>query len=250
MIERPKVTVVTVCYNAEATIEKTMKSIMEQQYRPIEYILVDGASEDRTKEIISEYKKLFEEKGIELKFISESDTGIYNAMNKGTDLATGEWIAFMNSGDMYHSKTSLEELLGNLNGESDVIFGDELICGKESKTRNSRENYRDIMLKRLPFCHQAAFVKTELMKKYHFDEQFRVTADYDFFLRLFFKKHPFQYVNCVVCDYDPEGYSAVNYKQAINETFRAKIKNGVVNPLNPIQQLKRLYWIIKTGMNR
>lgn len=245
-----KATVVTVCYNAEDTIEKTMKSVLEQQYRPLEYILMDGASTDRTKEIIGDYKKLFLEKNIEFKFISEPDTGIYNAMNKGIDLATGDWIAFMNSGDMYHSPTSIEELLENLNDETDVIFGDELVCGKAGKIRNCRENYKDVMLKRLPFCHQAAFVKTELMKKYHFDEQFRITADYDFFLRLYFQKHSFQYVNCVVCDYDSEGYSAVNYKQAINETFRVKIKNGVINPFNPIQQLKRLYWVIKTGMNR
>ncbi len=96
-----KFTVVTAVFNAEDVIEKTIKSVLNQTYTPYEYLIIDGKSSDKTVEIIRKYSKHFEEKNITLKIVSEKDNGIYNAMNKGIDLAEGDFISFLNAGDWY-----------------------------------------------------------------------------------------------------------------------------------------------------
>ena len=103
MMNNPLVTVVTVAYNSEGEIEKTIKSVLSQSYKNIEYRIVDGGSKDRTVEIARSYAKEFEEKGISYIITSEPDTGIYDAMNKGIRAAEGEFIGFINAGDMYES---------------------------------------------------------------------------------------------------------------------------------------------------
>lgn len=96
------ITVVTVCFNAGQTIAKTMQSVLNQTYRPLEYILVDGKSTDNTLNIIYELEPLFQEKGIAVRIVSEKDKGIFDAMNKGVKLANGRWVNFMNAGDVFY----------------------------------------------------------------------------------------------------------------------------------------------------
>ena len=97
------ITVVTVCFNAGQTIAKTMQSVLNQTYRPLEYILVDGKSTDNTLNIIYELEPLFHEKGIAVRIVSEKDKGIFDAMNKGVKLANGRWVNFMNAGDVFYN---------------------------------------------------------------------------------------------------------------------------------------------------
>ena len=101
----PKVTIVTVTYNAEEYLEQTIKSVIKQDYPNIEYIIIDGASSDRTVEIIKEYQKYISY------WTSEPDSGIYDAMNKGIDIATGEWINFMNAGDSFVEKNTISKVV-------------------------------------------------------------------------------------------------------------------------------------------
>ncbi|WP_349666702.1 glycosyltransferase family 2 protein [Lacrimispora sp.] len=103
MMEECKVSIITVCYNSEAVISDTMKSVLNQDYSNIEYIIIDGKSTDSTMQIITEYKTYFDKKGIDFRVISEPDRGIYDAMNKGISIATGELIGLINSGDWYES---------------------------------------------------------------------------------------------------------------------------------------------------
>ncbi|MFR2691352.1 MAG: glycosyltransferase [Enterocloster bolteae] len=94
-----KVSIITICRNSAQDISKTLRSVLNQSYDNIEYIIVDGKSEDRTMEIIESYKKAFQEKGYTYRIISESDNGIYDAMNKGIDVCTGNLVGLINSGD-------------------------------------------------------------------------------------------------------------------------------------------------------
>lgn len=103
MMNECKVSIITVCYNSESVIANTMESVLNQDYSNIEYIIVDGKSSDSTMQIIPKYKERFENKGIEFKAISEPDQGIYDAMNKGISMATGDVIGLINSGDWYES---------------------------------------------------------------------------------------------------------------------------------------------------
>jgi len=100
-----KFTVVTAVFNAEDVIEKTIKSVLNQTYTPYEYLIIDGKSSDKTVEIIRKYSKHFEEKNITLKIVSEKDNGIYNAMNKGIDLAEGDFISFLNATSIFLFKS-------------------------------------------------------------------------------------------------------------------------------------------------
>ena len=118
------ISVITVCYNAEKEIEKTIKSVLKQTYMDYEYIFIDGKSKDNTLEVINRYIPEFEKKGIRIKLVSEEDQGIYDAMNKGVKHASGEWINFMNAGDCFHDEYVLEKIAEHLSEEDDVVAGE------------------------------------------------------------------------------------------------------------------------------
>ena len=113
-----KVTVVTVCFNCEDTIEKTIISVIRQTYSEIEYIIVDGASSDMTMEVINKYS--IDERII---VISEPDNGLYEAMNKAVDKASGDYIVFMNSGDVFASYSAISDISKFLNGSNELVYG-------------------------------------------------------------------------------------------------------------------------------
>jgi len=124
MEKKPLVSIVTVCYNSEKTIRDTIESVLNQTYRNIEYILVDGASKDSTVDIIKSYEEKFREKGISYKWISEPDTGIYNAMNKGIDMASGEWCYFLGSDDILFDKNVILSITNELLDVNCIYYGE------------------------------------------------------------------------------------------------------------------------------
>ena len=127
IMSKELITVVTVCFNAEQTIAKTMQSVLNQTYRPLEYILVDGKSTDNTLNIIYELKPLFQEKGIAVRIVSEKDKGIFDAMNKGVKLANGRWVNFMNAGDVFCNKDVITRLFSfDIDSDTKLVYGDTL----------------------------------------------------------------------------------------------------------------------------
>ncbi|WP_182186198.1 glycosyltransferase family 2 protein [Pectinatus frisingensis] len=178
-----KISIITVSYNVVRTIEQTIQSIVNQTYDNIEYIIIDGGSTDGTVDIIKKYEDKI------ANWVSEPDNGIYDAMNKGIDMATGEYIYFIGADDSLVDKYTIQNI-SRYFFKADVIWGTVWNLYEEYKLQKQAKNF---------FClndiyngyhipHQGMFVKTSLMKLYKFDVQYQIVADYAFFLQLFFDK--------------------------------------------------------------
>lgn len=174
------VTIITVCYNSALTIRQTIESVLHQTYHDIEYVIVDGASEDETLSIINEYQPAFGER---LKIVSEPDQGIYDAMNKGIRMATGKLIGILNSDDFYEPK-AVEHMVAAMTDEKyQILYGfvRYMKAGVEcSIDRRSHKFLREGMI-----SHPACFVTKAVYDDYgHYDLRYISAADYDFMLRM------------------------------------------------------------------
>lgn len=161
------ISVVTVCYNAADTIEKTMLSVLNQTYHDIEYIIIDGGSTDGTVEIIRKYADRI------AYWVSEPDKGIYDAMNKGIKVATGEWINFMNAGDEFVDEGVIEKLFQNRTIDTvGVVFGDTLFIHKSKQkiVKFGDDPHHKIM----PSCHQSIFCRRILLARILFDLRYKI----------------------------------------------------------------------------
>jgi len=180
-----KVSIITSVYNNKATIEDAIKSVLSQTYENIEYIVVDGASSDGTVEVIQKYADKL------AAFVSEKDRGIYDGLNKGVDLATGDIVAFLHSDDIYANENVIKEVVELFQTqELDSVYGDLVYVDKVNTSKVFRYwksgAYAIEKLKRgwMP-PHPTFFVKRELYEKYgKFDLSFKIAADYDFMLRV------------------------------------------------------------------
>lgn len=193
-----KISVVTVCYNAVDCIEQTMLSVLNQTYSDIEYIIIDGGSTDGTVDRIKKYADRL------AYWISEPDKGIYDAMNKGIAVATGDYINFMNAGDAFRNQSALDTYVEVIKPDSEIIYGDVII------KYHNRFQYRkslglDNLYASLPFCHQSVIVKTGLLRDRNFDISYRILGDYDFFYSCYKRGLCFQYVPEALSIYDSTG---------------------------------------------
>lgn len=186
-----KITIVTVCYNAEDTIEKTIKSVISQDYKDAEYLIVDGKSNDRTLEIIGKYQET-----PYISVVSEKDSGLYNAMNKAIGIAKGEYILFLNSGDIFCDDKVLSDIATELH--SDIVYGNVIRQKEEGDILEKypgKHRVKWLLLQGKMMSHQVMFTRTEIMKKYGFDESFKITADYNFLVRAKKDKCSMHYVD-------------------------------------------------------
>ena len=193
------ISIVTIVYNDEKYIEKTIKSVLNQKYSFIEYIVVVTPSQDRTFEIVKKYKKKIE------KIIINQERGIFLAMNIGAFFAKGKYINFMNSGDYFPNSNTVYKLF-NKKQTADVIYGDCVIY-YDNYLRRIKCKELNTIIKELPFSHQSSFVKTNLQKKHNFNLKHGQSADYDFFLKLFLQKKNFIYYPFNISNRLPYGNS-------------------------------------------
>jgi len=187
---KSKVTVVTVTYNAEKYLEQTIKSVIEQDYPNIEYIIIDGASTDGTINVIKKYEKFIHY------WLSEPDNGIYDAMNKGTDIATGDWINFLNAGDIYSTNNILkivnqasENLIGAIYGGVNFWYPED------NKKIYDAPRLPETIKKKLPCCHQSLFIRTELMKQFPYNTIYKISSDVELFFNLYNSGVKFSIIN-------------------------------------------------------
>lgn len=249
----PIVSIITVVYNDAKHITQTIESVLSQTYPNLEYIIIDGDSNDGTKEIIQNYidKKPRQFKHFISNFISEKDKGIYDAMNKGIRLATGEWCNFMNSGDRFYQNITIQKcfeeyqnMLKKSNmkgGGAVVIYGHTQLVydDKHSKILYCGSNNHKYRHK---FIHQSAFIRLDLMKKYYYDMTFKIAADTDFFTKIYNQNYKFQKIDIIVSSFNVWGISGnISY-----QIFIEDCKIGYrYNKLFPIfLALKYMFYII------
>lgn len=198
-----KITVVTINYNNLLGLKETVISVLSQDCKDLEYILIDGGSTDGSSEFI---ETLCEPK-ISY-WVSERDNGLYDAMNKGLKASSGEYVLFMNSGDKFFSPSSLTHLAEEADRTgADVIFGSSLYSYPEGYVLRHPQPL-DVMAHELPFCHQAVMVRTKLAKEHKFNLDLRFIADYDMFYKLWKSGKTFKRAYKIISIYDASGVSA------------------------------------------
>ena len=188
------ITVVTVCYNAEKTIEDTILSVLKQTYDKIEYLIIDGASEDRTLDIAKKY-----EPDHRVSIVSEKDFGLYYAMNKGINMAHGDYIIFMNSGDVFADERVIEDMISYM--DRDIVYGDVIRKYIDRQKYERSYSYPGLCLLlsigRM-MSHQSVFTRADILREQGFNESYHICADYEFITRSVHEHRSFRYVSRVV----------------------------------------------------
>ena len=221
------ITIVTVTYNAELTLERTLKSVEMQTHGNVEHIIMDGASKDGTLAIAQAYKERNDDRDIRI--VNEPDKGLYDAMNKAIAIANGEYICFLNAGDKLHNPQTLEYIvhIAQHNPNAGVIYGDtDIVDDNGMKLRNRRlsppkhltwKSFKNGML----VCHQSFYAKRSIVPAY--DLTYRFSADFDWCVRIMKKaatmSMPLVNSHLTLADYLSEGMTTVNHKASLKERF-------------------------------
>lgn len=202
MVNNIRVSIITVVRNGVMTIEQTIQSVLQQTYKNIEYIIIDGASTDGTQEIIKQYEKCI------AYYISEPDGGIYDAMNKGIRQATGEIIGIINSDDWYE-RDAVEKIVEVFCKEDvEVVHGNMNIIGAEGDKWVRKAGVMEELWYHMAILHPTVFVKKNVYKQYGvFDTEYKIVADYELMLRLYTNNVKFIYLNNLIANFRTSGIS-------------------------------------------
>lgn len=216
---QPRISIITICYNAASTITRTLRSVSAQTYPNIQYLIIDGASKDNTLELVRELAP-------EAEIYSERDKGIYDAMNKGLDRATGDYVWYVNAGDALASPTTVEDLVrATCTGDSlpDVLYGDTRLIDAEDHDLWLRRlrpphqldwrSFRSGML----VCHQAFVAKRSISP--HYDLRYRFSADVDWCIRVLKEAKTTAFYPEPIALYLNEGTTTANHRASLIERF-------------------------------
>lgn len=253
-----KITIATVTYNAASLIETTIRSVEEQDYPYVEHLIIDGNSQDATLEAVHHYQERNSIAAVphEVNCLSEPDDGLYDAMNKAIDMASGDYILFLNAGDRLHAPTTLSEMAalatGN-DGRPAVIYGDTYIVDSEGRFLRRRRlspparltwrSFRHGML----VCHQAFLARTDLAKARPYDLRYRFSADFDWCIGIMReakrRRLTLKNAETVVADYLNEGMTTRNHRASLQERFRIMVRH-----YGPVTTLLLHAWFVVRGL--
>lgn len=249
-----KITVATVTWNAAAVLQRTLDSVAEQDYPCVQHVVVDGCSSDQTLTLLRQYQEREStelEERHEIKVLSESDKGLYDAMNKAINMADGDYILFLNAGDKFHERDTLSKIAKKVIGYRlevrdlvtssprqlvtpsnlpAVIYGDTDIVDDEGRFLRKRhlrpprqltwQSFKDGML----VCHQAFFARTDIARENLYNLRYRFSADYDWCIRVMKQGHalglPMVNADIVVADYLDGGMTVKNHRRSLMERLR------------------------------
>jgi len=241
--DKPLISVITVVFNGEKYLEETIQSVINQTYDNVEYIIIDGGSSDRTLDIIKKYEDRIDY------WVSEKDEGIYDAMNKGIDVASGEWINFMNAGDGFYKDNTLSEIFVNkkyqnmkiLYGDVETNYGNFKVIHKAGSLSN--------LYKSMQFSHQSTFFNQAYHKLNKYDLSYKLSADYLNIISVYSReKDSFCYLNMPISIVNIEGVSEINIFNSVLERWKAVRqikKNDLKTDLYYLISLAKQYIKIK-----
>jgi glycosyltransferase involved in cell wall biosynthesis len=211
-----KLSVITINYNNLDGLKQTAESIINQTWKDFEWIIIDGGSTDGSREYIVNINENLNQKGWNpiSYWCSESDKGIYNALNKGIFHCNGEFISCMNSGDSFFDSQTLNKVFRQVR-ISDVLYGDRALVNSDGYFSIEKEKIHvdlyDVSI--VGLCHQAMFVKTCYLKQKGFDENYKIVSDCKRWTELALEGCTFEHVDCIVCNYDITGVSSINQEE-------------------------------------
>ncbi|MDA8849264.1 glycosyltransferase [Flavobacteriaceae bacterium] len=243
-----KISIITICFNSEKTIFKTLESVKKQSFNNIEHIIIDGASNDKTLEICKEYSN-------SIKIISEQDNGVYDAFNKGLKLATGDVIGFLNADDTFYNENSIQDIVDAFsNNETDIVYGNLDYVNKEGKViRNwiSKPYKKGLMKKAWMPAHPTFYCKKEVYDQSGgYNDSFKIAGDFELCLRfLEINNIPSFYLNKKIVKMLVGGISNsgliskwIIYKEELRSFKINKISvNPVLFFLNKLRKIKQFY---------
>ncbi len=230
MKEIPKISIITITYNAEKVLERTIISILSQTYKNIEYIIIDGASKDGTLKIVEKYKN-----DIDI-FITEPDKGLYDAMNKGLKAATGEYVWFMNAGDEIFDENTTENIFKNI--EADIYYGNALFVNDNGEHEGLRDkitphllpvnlNWKDLRFG-MTVCHQAFIARKSIAPLYDLNHPY--SADIDWEIKCLKEAKSIANTHLVICKYLTGGFSKKNLIKSLKDRYVILKKHfGTIN---------------------
>lgn len=215
-----RLSLITINYNNRSGLLKTIESVVSQSFTDYEWIVIDGGSIDGSRELIEEYS------GRISFWVSEPDKGIYHAMNKGIDHAKGDYLLFLNSGDWFYDKTSLERSLAH-DFDADVMYGNCVFHYADHETKHyypSKLTFE--FLYRSSLSHCSSFIKREVLTKEHYNENYRIVSDLEFWVKLAFSGGTFHHLDEFVSVFDTTGISSTNHK--LDKTERKQMLSQYV----------------------
>ena len=221
-----KISIITVTYNAASVLKRTLDSVKAQSWQQIEHLIIDGASKDETVSMAETYKA---QCPYEVVILSEPDKGLYDAMNKGLRLATGDYLVFLNAGDTLHAADTLETIVRSAQPLPGVLYGDTAITDEQGNFLHLRrlrppkklswKSFRQGML----VCHQAFYALTDIAKNLPYDPRYRYSADVDWCIRVMkeAQKRQLPLVNtqAILADYQEEGQTTIHHRDSLKERF-------------------------------
>ena len=214
-----KISIITITYNSASSLQRALDSVQSQTYKDIEHVIIDGASTDGTRKLIEAYAKQHKN----VKWVSEKDNGIYDAINKGIRLATGDVIGFLHSDDMFYSVDSIGQIAAAFEqNQADVVYGDlQYMHGNKvvRRWKSNAFNPRALKYGWMP-PHPTVYVRREVYQQVgEYDSWFRISADYDMILRIFTAGYNTHYIPEVLVCMETGGASNKNTKARLSKTM-------------------------------
>lgn len=235
MKDNPLISIITVTYNAELTIERTLQSVESQSYPRIEHLIIDGCSTDHTMSHVQRYVERNGENRHLIRVLREPDKGLYDAMNKGIQQATGYYLVFLNAGDKLHEPTSIEQIVEQTRWQRNqvnyaVIYGEtDLVDNEGHFLRHRRLQAPEHLtaksfLQGMLVCHQSFYVRTDIARTELYDLRYRYSADYDWCIRIMKRaeRRRLRFLNThlILTDYLSEGLTTKNHRRSLLERLR------------------------------
>jgi glycosyltransferase involved in cell wall biosynthesis len=225
----PLISIITVCYNSSSTIRSTIESVINQTYKNIEYIIIDGNSKDDTNNIIKSYISNILFSDIIFKYISEDDNGISSAFNKAVDLASGDYLLFLNSDDYFFDNFVLENSVKLFRSKCEIYCG-SIFSESQNKILSPKISKNKI---EYDIMHPATFIGSQVFSKVgYFDESLKIAMDFDFFLRSRNLLIKFEIINVVVSYFSDNGISSVDINRVMRENNIVRDKHDNYNFLH------------------
>lgn len=211
---KPLISIITVVFNGEKYLEETIQSVINQTYDNVEYIIIDGGSTDGTLDIIKKYEDKIDY------WVSERDGGIYDAMNKGIDTASGEWINFMNGGDGFYEVDSLLKIISaDAYRDVDILYGDFEVNYGTFRRLEKAKSLKNIW-QGMVFSHQSTFIRAVFHKERKYSLTYNIGGDFEFFYNAYCNAKVFKYIDQVISVMSVEGLSDGNRYKSINQNHK------------------------------